>query len=268
MDTLTVIALQFSVAEGNIEANIRKVNELGSSLDRHDPKIVILPEMWASGFDYAKIQEHALMASCLRNQMMKWASIWNAIIIGSIAEVTEGEKIVNRAYVIDPSEQILGFYDKIHLFSPHGEDMYFHRGSHIFVIKTSLCSIGVITCYDLRFPELSRIIAMEGATMLCVPALWPSARLDHWRVLLRARAIENQIFVAGCNGCGKIGGMFYPGASAIIDPWGKVLREGGGTEEIVSAPVNMKAVEDVRAKIPCFSDRVDPKILRKFSKKP
>lgn len=264
MDNFIVAALQFAILKGNVESNIRKVDNLGSSLDTSTSKLVVLPEMWPYGFDYARLREHALRAPQILNQMVKWALSWNAILIGSIAELIEDGGIVNRAYVIDPSGKILGFYDKIHLFSPHGEHLYFTRGSHILIVSSPLGRIGVIICYDLRFPELSRRIAIEGADILCVPALWPSVRVEHWRLLLRARAIENQIFVVGCNGCGETGNIIYPGASAVIDPWGEVLQEGDNTEGVISATVSIKAVEKARTKIPCFVDRVDPMNLKKL----
>lgn len=264
MENFIVAALQFSILEGDPESNIRKVDSLGNSLDTSIPKLVVLPEMWPYGFDYARLHEHALEAPQILKRMVKWALNWNAIVVGSIAELIEDGKIVNRAYVIDSSGEILGFYDKIHLFSPHGEHLYFTRGSHILIVNTSLCRIGVIVCYDLRFPELARRIAIEGADILCVPALWPSVRVEHWRLLLRARAVENQMFVVGCNGCGETGNTAYPGASAVIDPWGEVLQQGDNAEGVISAMVSIKAIENARARIPCFTDRVDPMNLKIF----
>ncbi|MCX7822960.1 MAG: carbon-nitrogen family hydrolase [Syntrophobacterales bacterium] len=262
MNSLSIIAFQYSIAEGNIETNIEKVDTLGKCLNPSDPKVVILPEMWASGFDYKRLREHALNGWKIRDQMARWASEWNAIIIGSIADLTETSHIVNRAYVIDPSGNILGYYDKIHLFSPHGEHLHFARGSRLLIAETPLGRVGVIICYDLRFPEICRIMAIEGAELLCVPALWPSVRVDHWRLLLRARAVENQMFVVGCNGCGEIGNISYPGASSIISPWGEILKEGKETEEIIATRINMGDVERVRSTIPCLADRIDPSTLK------
>jgi len=256
METLTAAALQFSVVEGDVEANVRKVNFLGEPLKSSDPKVVVLPEMWAYGFDYQKLSEATSHASYVLDWMTRWSNVWNAVVVGSIAQTSE-KGIVNRAYVIDPKFGIVGSYDKVHLFSPHGEHLHFARGSSALVAQTFMCRIGVVICYDIRFPEICRPTALQGAEILCIPALWPQLRVSHWRTLLRARAIENQLFVVGCNGCGKIGSMTYPGASAIVDPWGEVLAEGDNQEQVVMASVNLKTIGEVRSKIPCFTDRVD-----------
>ncbi len=256
MDEFTIAAFQFCLTEGDVDANIKTVESLASSMDSAEPKIVVLPEMWPSGFDYPKLSEHARRSDQIRDQMIRWSKEWHAVIVGSIAEMSD-KGIVNRAYVIDPVWEVVGTYDKTHLFSPHGEHLHFARGSNILVVETTLCRIGVIICYDLRFPELCRLTALSGAEVLCVPALWPLIRADHWRLLLRARAVENQLFAVGCNGCGKIGNMDYPGASAIVDPWGVVLSEGDNREQIVRAVVHLKAIQEARKKIPCLTDRTE-----------
>lgn len=256
MGKFTISALQFCVVEGDVDANVRKVQSLGSSVDKVGQKIVVLPEMWVCGFDYDRLVDHALTADKIRHQMIQWSTEWNAVIVGSIPEMSE-KGVVNRAYVIDPLRGIIGTYDKVHLFSPHGEHLHFARGSQILVVETTVCKIGVIICYDLRFPELCRLNALSGADLLCVPALWPRVRVDHWRLLMQARAVENQLFVVGCNGCGKIGNMDYPGASAIVNPWGEVLKEGDDKEQIVSAVVHTSDIHQARKRIPCLADRVE-----------
>ena len=113
----------------------------------------------------------------------------------------------------------------------------------------------MIICYDLRFPELSRRLALEGAGVICVPAQWPKPRQEHWRTLLRARAIENQLFVVACNACGLIGKLDFFGMSMIIDPKGEVLVESGETDCEISARLDMQVMLDWRAQIPCLNDR-------------
>ena len=110
-------------------------------------------------------------------------------------------------------------------------------------------------CYDLRFPELSRRLALEGADVIVVSAQWPRPRQDHWRTLLLARAIENQLFVVAANCCGLIGKLDYFGMSMIIDPKGEVLAEGGGEPCEISAALDYRRIADWRASIPCFNDR-------------
>ena len=114
---------------------------------------------------------------------------------------------------------------------------------------------GLAICYDLRFPELFRRYALEGARLMILPAAWPHPRRMHWRTLLRSRAIENQCFVAACNRVGTADDVSFFGSSAVIDPWGETLIEGGETEALLTVRIDLDTVEATRAKIPIFADR-------------
>ncbi|MGH7792749.1 MAG: nitrilase-related carbon-nitrogen hydrolase, partial [Thermodesulfobacteriota bacterium] len=141
------------------------------------------------------------------------------------------------------------------LFSMAGENTYFKSGGERLVVDTPLGKLGVIICYDLRFPELARGLALNGAEMLVVPAQWPKARLNHWRTLAIARAIENQSFVIACNRTGRDTKEEYPGHSLIIDPWGDVLAEGEEEEGFIIAEIDLERVNVVRRTMRCFDDR-------------
>ena len=121
-------------------------------------------------------------------------------------------------------------YDKIHLFKPTGDHQYFQRGKHARVFSlghnTNRINAGVVICYDLRFPELIRILALQGMKLLCVPARWPRSRDEAWWALLKARAIENQIFVVGCNARGEEGGYSY-----AFDPMGTLIFSNKGKHD-------------------------------------
>jgi predicted amidohydrolase len=151
--------------------------------------------------------------------------------------------------------RLAGVYRKIHLFSLLGEDRVFSAGDRWLAADTSIGKIGVIICYDLRFPELSRRLAVEGAQILCIPAQWPKPRDEHWRTLLLARAIENQFFVVASNTCGMIGKLDFFGTSMIIGPRGEVLAEAGEQETEITASLDMRDMADWRAQIPCLRDR-------------
>jgi predicted amidohydrolase len=165
-----------------------------------------------------------------------------------------GAKVYNTAYVAD-NGVLAGVYRKLHLFSLLGEDRAFDSGDRWLLADTSLGKVGVIICYDLRFPELSRRLALEGADVICVPAQWPKPRQEHWRTLLRARAIENQLFVVACNTCGLIGKLDFFGMSMIIGPKGEVLAEAGEAAGEIGAHLDLQSMADWRAQIPCFNDR-------------
>jgi omega-amidase len=124
------------------------------------------------------------------------------------------------------------------------------------VCNTEAGRIAIMICYDLRFPELARRLALDGANLLCVSALWPQARIDHWSLLLRARALENQLFVLGCNGSGKDGKTIFGGRSALISPQGSPLAEANDHEQRLLAPLELNELSHFREQIPCFADRV------------
>jgi len=175
------------------------------------------------------------------------------VIVGSMPE-PHGEKVFNTVFVAD-NGKLAGVYRKLHLFSLLGEDRAFDSGDSWLLADTSVGKVGVIICYDLRFPELSRRLALEGAAVICVPAQWPKPRQEHWRTLLRARAIENQLFVVACNACGLIGKLDFFGMSMIVDPKGELLAEAGEAECEIGAQLDMQLMADWRAQIPCFNDR-------------
>jgi predicted amidohydrolase len=151
---------------------------------------------------------------------------------------------------------VVGKYRKIHLFSLTGEPDQFERGRAPVVCETSVGRLGVEICYDLRFPELSRRLALDGAEILCFSALWPDTRIAHWSLLLRSRAVENQLFVMGCNGCGAEGNTQYGGASVIVSPTGTLLAEARQREEVIIARLNPAEMREYRRHIPCFADRL------------
>ncbi|MBQ4615168.1 MAG: carbon-nitrogen family hydrolase, partial [Mailhella sp.] len=146
--------------------------------------------------------------------------------------------------------------DKVHLFRLMDEDTFLAPGRQVSLFELHGMPCSPVICYDIRFCELPRRLAVQGAELLFVSAEWPSPRAEHWRTLLRARAIENQIFVAACNRCGVTDGTVFAGRSAIIAPDGSVLAEAGTGEEIIWADIDANAVRHMRDLIPVFEDRV------------
>ncbi|HPK17104.1 MAG TPA: nitrilase-related carbon-nitrogen hydrolase, partial [Clostridia bacterium] len=176
------------------------------------------------------------------------------IVAGSVANRRDG-RLYNTAYVFDRAGDCVASYDKTHLFSPMGEDAAFARGGRLarFALDGARCSL--VICYDLRFPELIRTLALDGLDILFVVSQWPERRIAHLSALARARAIENQAFVALCNSCGEAFGTKYGGRSAVVGPWGEILAEAAGEEETIAAQIDLAALEGVRASIPVFRDR-------------
>jgi omega-amidase len=253
MKTIQAAAIQFNVKQGDVDANLDYVRKALRRVAEKGSQLAVLPEMWSSGFAYRNLNELAGRTAGIIGELLDLSRELGLVIVGSMPE-PHGEKVFNTVYVVD-NGHLTGTYRKLHLFSLLGEDKAFDSGDSWLLADTSIGKVGVIICYDLRFPELSRRLALEGACMICVPAQWPKPRQEHWRTLLRARAIENQLFVVACNACGPIGKLEFFGMSMIIDPKGEVLAEGGEAEIEIGEPLDMQLMADWRAQIPCFNDR-------------
>ncbi len=250
---INAAAIQFNVKQGDVDANLVYIREALTRVAAQGANLAVLPEMWSSGFSYKNLNELALRTQGIVAELLKLSARLKLVIIGSMPE-PNGEKVFNAVYVID-NGSLAGVYRKMHLFSLLGEERAFSGGDSWLLAETSLGKVGVIICYDLRFPELSRRLAVEGAQVICVPAQWPKPRQEHWRTLLRARAMENQLFIVACNACGIIGKLDFFGMSMIIDAKGDVLTEAGEREGEIVASLDMQAMTDWRAQIPCFNDR-------------
>ncbi len=148
-----------------------------------------------------------------------------------------------------------GIYRKIHLFRLMDEEKYLAAGQHLTSVETAWGQSGLAICYDLRFAEMFRTYALNGVNMVYLPAEWPHPRLAHWQTLLRARAIENQMYMIAVNRVGTDGTHDFFGHSAIIDPWGNAIVEAGESEVLLTATIDTEMVPDVREKIPVFKDR-------------
>ncbi len=246
-------AIQFNIKPDDIDGNLSYVRSALRRVSDRGCRLAVLPEMWSSGFTGGNLGEAALRTAEIVGELRELSRTSGLVIVGSMPE-PDGDRIFNTVHVID-NGRLAGVYRKMHLFSPFGEDRYFAAGNGWTLADTSAGRIGVIICYDLRFPELSRRLALEGAEVICVPAHWPKPRDKQWRILLLARAIENQLFVVSANTCGSIGKYEFFGMSMIVGPRGEPLAEGGDGESEIMADLNMPDIEACRNLIPCFRDR-------------
>ena len=246
-------AVQFNIALGNIDKNLSYVTAKLRELAQDGVELAVLPEMWSCGFAYRELNQLAQRTPVLVRQLQDLSRELSIVIVGSLPE-PHGEKVYNTAYVIDRGA-VAGSYRKMHLFSLMNEDRHLDRGERHLVADTSVGRIGVIICYDLRFPELSRRLAVEGADIIVVPGEWPKPREEHWRTLLRARAIENQLFVIAANTCGMVGKLDFFGYSMIIGPKGEMLAEAGYDNGEPTALLDPAEAKQWRESITCFQDR-------------
>jgi predicted amidohydrolase len=176
-------------------------------------------------------------------------------ILGSCLSLLGEGKYGNTAVYFNNQGQLLNQYSKIHLFQLMDEHLYLTGGEKLSVVETEWGLGGLSICYDLRFPEIFRAYALSGAQMVFLPSEWPHPRLAHWQTLLRARAIENQMYMIACNRVGNSKNTDFFGHSCIIDPWGEIVVEAGESEILLTAEIDLGKVDAVRAKIPIFADR-------------
>ena len=252
--SFTAAAIQFTVSQGALDANLDYVRGAVARVAEQGARLAVLPEMWSTGFAYKTLNELAERTASVTDKLCELSTRHKLVLIGSQPEPAGDGRVFNTVHVID-NGQVVARYRKLHLFSLLGEDKAFKGGDSWCLAETSLGKIGIIICYDLRFPELSRRLALEGARVICVPAQWPKPRQEHWRTLLRARAIENQLYVVSCNACGQIGKLDFFGMSMVLDPKGEVLADAGEQPGEITAPLDWQAMDDWRAQIPCFDDR-------------
>ena len=242
---------------GNPSENLLHAKQLICRSVKENPDVLVLPETWNTGFfpktGLAELSSHNLAE--VKEHIGGLAMKYNVnIVAGSVSNLRDG-KIFNTAAVFDRKGACIAEYDKTHLFTPMGEDGFYTRGDHLCVFSLDGIKCGVIICYDLRFPELTRRLSLDGIEMLFVVSQWPEERIAHLRCLTAARAIENQIFVVNCNSCSSADGTVFGGTSAVIDPLGRTLALAGKKEEILSAECHMKLKKKIRDSIPVFRDR-------------
>jgi rfaE bifunctional protein nucleotidyltransferase chain/domain len=242
--------LQFDVRSGAVADNLAQVEEGLGQLKPEEGGIVVLPELWATGFAYDRLAELAGRTPELLQSLQELASQYQVYLAGSLPEKSADDDAIryfNTLYVVGP-EGLAGRYRKQQLFAPMSEDRFFTPGDNPAPLSTPLGRVAALVCYDLRFPELVQAQAAQGAGLLVVSAQWPSARLDHWRILVRARAIENQMFVVACNRCGTTGGTDFAGHSMLVAPDGAVLMEAGDTEGFGGLRLDPMLLENVRSR--------------------
>jgi predicted amidohydrolase len=250
---LKVAALQFNIALGNPNTNLAKVMDGLDRIAAGGGKLVVLPEMWSTGYDYKHLPALADSTPGVLGELCRVAEEHDLVIVGSLPEKAQGQ-IFNTAYVVDRG-QVVASYRKLHLFSMMREDRFLGAGQQSLVLDTSVGRLGLAICYDLRFPELFRKLALDGAEIICLPAEWPKPRQDAWRTLLRARAIENQLFIAACNCCGIQDKLDFFGMSLLLSPLGDVLAECDEKEGEILATFQQEEMLAYREQIRCFTDR-------------
>lgn len=259
--------IQIGVEEGeSVEA--RRVRVAALVREQAGADLVVLPELWTTGaFAYEEFgREAEPLDGPTAEAMAKAASeagVW--LHAGSIPEraasadgfAADEGTLYNTSLVFSPSGELAAVYRKIHRFGfDKGEAVLMGAGEDLVTVPLPDTTLGIATCYDLRFPELFRALVDAGAETLVVPAGWPERRRAHWTLLARARAVENQAFVLACGTAGTHAGVPQAGHSIVVDPWGEVLAEAGAGEEVLTVEFDPARVAATREQFPALKDRV------------
>jgi omega-amidase len=243
--TLTIALVQMNVHRGQPEANLARARDFAAQAREAGADLLLLPELWLHGYDLARAEEWAApVGKGGFAQMAALAREFGLYLAGTLLERHE-EGVSNTAVLYKPDGALVGSYRKIHLFRLMQEHHYLAPGDRAVLFSTPWGPVGILVCYDLRFPELFRAMALAGAKLFLVPAQWPVARLEAWLVLARARAIENELFVAACNRVGVEDDAVFPGRSYVVGPLGQVLVEGDDREQLLVAQLDCSILSSV-----------------------
>jgi len=260
MAQVSISLAQMDIRLGNPRVNWTKMQQMTEEAKHQGGDIVVFPELWDAGFALNQAKEFASsLSGGLFAQVAALSKSSGMFITGSMME-KRGLGVANSAPMFSPGRGIMGAYRKIHLFGLMKEDLFLTAGESPFDIDMPWGHTGMAICYDLRFPELFRKYAVSGTKMVILPAQWPNPRREHYRTLLRARAIENGIFIVAVNRVGvdefeEGESTSYFGHSSIIDPWGEVVLELGSQETVVTATIDLEEVDRAQKKLPVLSDR-------------
>lgn len=257
--------VQYAISSLQSEVNRARVREMVREAAVSPGSMLVLPELFSTGtlpqdFDRTGAAEVAAADRAFLATLARETASW--VVAGALGEEPARhptDRLRNLCVVIDPSGHEISSYQKIHPFSLGGEDRIFAGGTTVVTATAGGFMLQTAVCYDLRFPELFRAGLGRGAgravDLIVVPANWPASRREHWDVLLRARAIENQCYVAGVNCLGTQHGTPYAGGSALVSPKGDVLAAGGEAEGIVSAAISADHIRAWRRVFPALRDR-------------
>ena len=254
---MKVSVIQLPVVIGDRQKNQDTLRTMLEKAMTEKPDTVLLPELWDIGFYPRPLENYTDEgAHSAKELLSELSGKYHVNIVGGSVAAKLGDSVENICCVFDREGNCIADYSKSHLFSPAKEHKAFRAGDKVTVFTLDGVNCGVIICYDLRFPELTRRLALSDIDILFIPAAWPTVRLAHWRLLAQARAVENQFFVAAANGSGAFAnGMPLAGHSALIDPWGEILAEADEGSAIITADFDLSVKEKIRSTINVFADR-------------
>jgi predicted amidohydrolase len=246
---------QLDLPQGEIEHNLDAAEKAVQQAADQTADIVLLPALWASGYDLKNSPAYASPLDGGHFSFMSSLASSAGIALGGSLIEERGGNFFNTFVFLNKTGDQIGAYQKIHLFNFLEEDKYLTGGTHLVLVDSPWGKIGLAVCYDLRFPEMFRTYALQGAEIIFLVAEWPRKRISHWDILLQARAVENQCFLAGVNKVGKSMGAPLGGRSAVVDPLGNLVVQGDESEAVLIADVELDRTSETRRWMPVLTDR-------------
>jgi omega-amidase len=260
---MKVYCCQPDIVWENKNENFKRVRALLGRRRLTPGSLVILPEMFATGFSMNADAIAERTGGPTDDFMRELAEEMSVFVLGGLARLASGGRILNEALCFAPSGRRVARYAKLHLFSPGDESRHYVPGTAVTLFRWGKLKVVISICYDLRFPEISRMAVQRGANVLVVIANWPARRQSHWRALLHARAIENQAYAIGVNRCGSDLQLDYDGGSLVVNPWGETVAEAGRGQTIISARLDLAAMNKTRSDFPVLRDARTRFVLKK-----
>ncbi len=251
---MKISLLQWNTIWEDPEANYELVKDLLETTCQQDhPDLVSLPELFATGFTM-NVDDLAEPPEGPTYEFLREMADEHDIFLQGSSLQQAGKRGKNMVYIFSPEGEEIAQYAKIHPFSYADEDQYYEPGNTVVTVDILGFTVCPVICYDLRFPSMFQKAVRDGADLFLVPANWPTPRLDHWETLLRARAIENQSYVAAANRTGQGNDLEYPGHSMLIDPWGTVINVLQEEDSILTEEVDRSRLKEIRSSYPFLQD--------------
>ncbi len=251
---MKIYCVQHDIAWENRRANFARVETLLAGTKPDAGSLVLLPEMFASGFSMNVTAIREGRDRETERFLATTAKKFGIFLLGGIVTTKTNGKGSNQSVVFTPDGKELARYSKMQPFTLGGESANFDAGKSTTIFEWQGFKVSPFVCYDLRFPEHFRSATKRGAQLITVIANWPVSRIQHWVTLLQARAIENQAYVAGVNRCGKDPKLTYNGRSLIVSPKGDILADAGNGESVISAEVSLDELIAFRRDLPFLAD--------------
>ena len=259
---MNIAAIQLEINDNDSKATrFKTVDILLSKIQSAEkkPDLILLPETWGCGFfDFENYSKEAESLEGATFQLLSsWASKLDTFILGGSIIEADGENLFNTSILINREGNIQAKYRKMHLWGHQSKEAdLLERGQSPVVVNTEFGSVGLSTCYDLRFPEQYRQMVDEGAEIFLIVSAWPDTRINHWRLFNQARALENQCWLVSCNCSGVQKGSRFGGHSMTVSPMGEILAEAGTEAYVLWSELDLAKVRECRKQLPFLADRI------------